>query len=98
MFSKAVFTLEDILREIRGTEVSIGAVLGTALAHGWLTLPSAIPIRARDWVRVQMSALLFGGRLWIRGEEALLNSLLKRFAGDEGRFTDERAVSVVSTV
>lgn len=97
MFSKAVFTLEDILREIRGTEVSIGAVLGTALAHRWLTLPfaTATPMHARDWVRVQMSALLFGGRLWIRGEEALLNSLLKRSPREEGRFTEEQAVSVV---
>jgi predicted unusual protein kinase regulating ubiquinone biosynthesis (AarF/ABC1/UbiB family) len=97
MFSKAVFTLEDILREIRGTDVSIGAVLGRALAHGWLTQHSGIgtPLRTRDWVRVQMSALLLGGRLWVLGEQMLLDRLLSRSGAEEKRNAGEQAVSTV---
>jgi hypothetical protein len=35
------------------------------------------PLRTRDWLTLQSSALLYTSRLWIQWEQAMLNRFLK---------------------
>jgi ubiquinone biosynthesis protein len=74
MFSKAMFTLDDILREISDGDVSMGRTLGLVLVRRWLTgaVDFGSPLDVNDWLRVQSSAMLFGPRLMVRSEQELL--------------------------
>jgi ubiquinone biosynthesis protein len=82
MFSKVLFTLDGILDDIRGngtTEFTIARYL----LMRWLRQPLSIglPLTLRDWVNVECSAILYGGRLGVRCEEALTRRLFSSKAG-----------------
>ena len=80
MLSKVMFTLEGILGDIIGSDRGMGFTLARQVAQHWLSNRSAFrsPLRTRDWLTLQCSALLYTGRLWVRWEEAMLNRLLAR--------------------
>jgi ubiquinone biosynthesis protein len=78
MFSKALFTLDSILDEIGGSHSFRGFILGRHLVQRWLTNRAALgsPLSFRDWMAIQCSAGLCGSRLWVQGEQVLLDRLL----------------------
>ena len=80
MLSKVMFTLEGILGDIMGSDTGMGFTLARQVAQHWLSNRSAFrsPLRTRDWLTLQCSALLYTGRLWVQLEQAMLNRLLKR--------------------
>jgi hypothetical protein len=80
MLSKVMFTLDGILEDIGGDRASMGMVMVRHIARRRLTHPDAFasPLTAGDWMRIQCSAMLYSGRLWIKGEQALLSKLLSR--------------------
>jgi len=80
MLSKVMFTLEGILGDIVGSNTGMGFTLARQVAQHWLLNRSAFrsPLRTRDWLTLQCSALLYTGRLWVQWEQAMLNRLLAR--------------------
>jgi len=78
MLSKVMFTLEGILSDIVGSDIGMSFTLARQVAQHWLSNRSAFrsPLRTRDWLTLQCSALLYTGRLWVQWEQALLNRLL----------------------
>ena len=82
MLSKVLFTLDGILEDIGGSSASMGMVMARHIARLRLTHPTAFrsPLTTGDWVTIQCSALLYSSRLWIKGEQAILDRLLSRNA------------------
>ena len=80
MLSKVMFTLEGILGDIVTSETGMAFTLARQIAKHWLSNRSAFrsPLRTRDWLTLQFSALLYTGRLWVQWEEAMLNRLAAR--------------------
>ena len=80
MLSKVMFTLEGILGDIVGGDFEMGFTLARQVAEHWISNRSAFrfPLRSRDLLTLQCSALLYTGRLWVRWEQAMLNRLLTR--------------------
>ena len=78
MLSKVMFTLDGILRDLGASETNMGIPIARQLALHWLTDSKAFrsPLRAKDWITLQCSALLYGTRLWMRCEQGILNRLL----------------------
>jgi ubiquinone biosynthesis protein len=78
MFSKVLFTLDGILHDIGGAGASMTVAMARHLGKRWLTdgVTVASPLRRRDWIGIFCSALLFGSRLFVRGEQAAVNWLL----------------------
>jgi predicted unusual protein kinase regulating ubiquinone biosynthesis (AarF/ABC1/UbiB family) len=74
MFRKALFTLDGILHDIGAPDFSMESVLSRHLIRNWVSNWKAIgsPLSMGDWLQVQCSALLFPGRLWVRGAESVL--------------------------
>ena len=79
MLSKVMFTLDGILDDIGGDRASMGMVMARHIARR-LTHPAtfASPLTTADWITVQCSALLCSSRLWIKGEQAIVDRLLSR--------------------
>jgi len=78
MLSKVMFTLEGILADIVGDNRGIGFTVARRVARRWLANRSAFrsPLKTRDWLTLQCSALLFTSRLWIQWEQAMLDRYL----------------------
>jgi ubiquinone biosynthesis protein len=78
MLSKVLLTLDGILQDVAGTETGMGFAIALLLVRHWLTARHAfrLPLRARDLLRLQSSALLYGSRLWLRCERAVVDRLL----------------------
>jgi ubiquinone biosynthesis protein len=79
MLSKVMFTLEGILGDIAGRETDMGFTIARHFAQHWLAHRSefASPLRARDWLTLQCSALLLPSRLGVRWQQAMMNRWLK---------------------
>jgi hypothetical protein len=80
MLSKVMFTLEGILGDIVASEGGMAFTLARQIAKRWLSNRSRFrsPLRTRDWLTLQCSALLYTGRLWVQLEQAVLNRLPTR--------------------
>jgi len=80
MLSKVLFTLDGILEDIGGDGASMGVVMARHIARRWLTDRAAFasPLTSSDWITLQCSALLYSSRLWIKGEQKILDRLLSR--------------------
>ena len=78
MLSKVMFTLEGMLADIVGSDTGMGFALARHVAQHWLANRSAYrsPLKTRDWLTLQCSALLYTGRLWVDWEQAMLNRYL----------------------
>jgi ubiquinone biosynthesis protein len=78
MLSKVMFTLEGILGDMLGADTDIGFTIARHVALHWLSHRSEFrsPLRKRDWVTLQCSALLFPSRWGIRWQQTMLNRWL----------------------
>jgi ubiquinone biosynthesis protein len=78
MLSKVLFTLDGILHDIGGSESGMGLTIARDVAKHWISDRKAFrsPLKTADWLALQASALLLGSRLWLRGEQAILDRLL----------------------
>lgn len=78
ILSKVMFTLDGILRDLGASETSMGIPVARQLALHWLTDRKEFqsPLRAKDWITLQCSALLYASRLWMRCEQGILDRLL----------------------
>jgi ubiquinone biosynthesis protein len=74
MLRKVLFTLDGVLHDIGGPDVNVVSVLARHATPLWLTSWKAFgaPLSLRDWLKVQSSALGYGGRLWWQGAQALV--------------------------
>ena len=83
MLSKVMFTLDGILRDVGGTESGMGLTIARHVAQRWIGDRKSFrsPLKTADWITLQCSTLLLGTRLWLRGEQALLDRVLPRKAG-----------------
>jgi ubiquinone biosynthesis protein len=78
MLSKVMFTLDGILGDIGAPDRGLGFAIARHVAQHWLTNLKEFrsPLKTRDWVTLQCSALLYTGRLWLQCEQAILDRLL----------------------
>ena len=85
ILSKVLFTLDGILHDIGCSSASMGTAMARHMARRWLTARAgfASPLTAGDWVTVQCSAMLYGSRLWVKGEQAVVDRFLPRGAREE---------------
>jgi hypothetical protein len=77
MFSKSLFTLDGILHDIAGSEVSmtVSLILNLTLrctTDGAFTLP----LTTRDWIAIQFQALVYPSRVLVQLQEALMHRFL----------------------
>ncbi len=70
MFRKVLFTLDGILHDIAPPGLNMDLTIARRLVSRWLTSPLT-PV---DWVGVQASALLYGGRVWVQWAQAALRT------------------------
>ena len=86
MFSKVLFTLDGILDDIRGNGTAAEFTIVQYLLKRWIRQPFSLglPLTVKDWLGVQCSAFLYGGRLGVGWEEAIKNQVFgkKSLAGD----------------
>ncbi len=78
MLSKVMFTLEGILGDIVGSDTGMGFTIARHVAQHWIGNRSAFrsPLKTRDWLTLQFSAMLYTSRVWVQWEQAILNRLL----------------------
>jgi ubiquinone biosynthesis protein len=78
MLSKVIFTLDGILRDIGGSSKGMGLTIARHVAQDWIGNRAAFrsPLKTRDWITLQCSALLCSSRWAVRAEQAILNRLL----------------------
>jgi hypothetical protein len=74
MFRKALFTLDGILHDIAAPDFSMQSVMFKHMLKTWRATSKNIgaPLSVGDWIQVQCSALLFPGRLGLKGLESML--------------------------
>lgn len=79
MLSKVMFTLEGILRDLLGSNTALGLDVARQVALHWLGNRSEfhLPLKKRDWMVLQCSALLLPGRLGIQWQQTMLDRWLK---------------------
>ena len=78
MLSKVMFTLDGILGDIGGSANGMGFTIARHVAQHWIRHREEFrsPLKTRDWITLQCSALLYTGRLWLQCEQAILDRLL----------------------
>jgi len=80
MLSKVMFTLDGILGDIGASDkgTGFGLTIARHVAQHWMLHGKEFrsPLMKRDWITLQCSALLYSSRLWLKGEQALLDRLL----------------------
>ena len=80
MLAKVMFTLEGILGDIIGNDRDIGMAIARRVARRWIANRSALrsPLRSRDWITLQCSALLYTSRMWLQWEQNMWNRWMTR--------------------
>jgi ubiquinone biosynthesis protein len=80
MLSKVLLTLDGILRDIAGSDTSMGLAIALLLARHWVTNRQAFrsPIAPGDLAMLPGGALLYGSRLWLRCEQAIMDRMLPK--------------------
>ncbi len=80
MLSKVMFTLDGILGDIGGSDkgTGFGFTIARHVAQHWMLHRKEFrsPLMKSDWITLQCSALLYSSRLWLKGEQAILDRLL----------------------
>ena len=71
MMRKVLFTLDGVLHDIGEPHVNLASVLARHATPRWLSSWQAFgaPLTLKDWLKVQSSALGYGGRLWWQGTQ-----------------------------
>ncbi len=77
MFRKVLFTLDGVLHDVSAPGFHMDLTIGSYLLSRWMTDITALgsPLSLFDWIAVQSSALLYGGRLWVQWAQAALSRL-----------------------
>ena len=85
MLSKVLFTLDGILHDMGCSSASMGTAMARHMARRWLMARSgfASPLTAGDWITVQCSAMLYGSRLWVKGQQTIVDHFLPRGTQNE---------------
>jgi len=80
MLAKVMFTLEGILGDIVGEDKNMGLAIARRVARRWLADRSAfrLPLKSRDWLTLQCSALLYTSRMWLQWEHEMWNRWMTR--------------------
>ena len=88
MLRKVLFTLDGILHDITGSNVSMEFVMARRLFQNWMSAWTSFgsPLSFRDWLLVQSSAALYPSRLFVQWEQRAL----KRSRKQAGRKTRAR--------
>jgi len=80
MLSKVMFTLDGILGDVGGSDkgTAFGFTIARHVAQHWMLHRKEFrsPLMKSDWITLQCSALLYSSRLWLKGEQAILDRLL----------------------
>jgi len=80
MLSKVMFTLDGILGDVGASDTGtgFGFTIARHVALHWMRNRKEFqsPLKTRDWITLQCSALLYASRLWLQGEQAILDRLL----------------------
>ncbi len=78
MLSKVMFTLEGVLSDIVGPDTGMGFTLARQIARHWIANRSSFrsPLKTRDWLTLECSALLYTSRVWVQWQQVMLNRLL----------------------
>ncbi|HYW38663.1 MAG TPA: AarF/UbiB family protein [Terriglobales bacterium] len=78
MLSKVMLTLDGILGDVGGSSTGMGFTIARHVAEHWIMNREQFrsPLKTRDWITLQCSALLYTSRLWLQGEQAILDRLL----------------------
>jgi ubiquinone biosynthesis protein len=78
MLSKVMVTLDGILHDIGGSDDGMGFTIARHVAQHWLRNRAEFqsPLRTKDWITLQCSALLFPSRLWVGWEQTLVDRYL----------------------
>src|ERR1035438_6438433 len=65
MLSKVMFTLDGILGDVGGSSKGMGFTIARHVAQHWIKNRKEFrsPLKPRDWITLQCSALLYGSRL-----------------------------------
>lgn len=79
MLSKVMFTLEGVIGDIVGADTPAGFTVARQIAFHWLAHRAEFqfPLKQRDWITLQCSALLFPSRLGIQWQKTMLDRWLK---------------------
>ena len=66
MFSKVMFTLDGILRDIHG-DTSLGPRVARKFVERWLRrhVPVGSPLAPADWLNIAVNGLIYGGRVLV---------------------------------
>lgn len=93
MLSKVIFTLDGVVFDIRGSGVSLAYTVARHGLQSWLQsgAKAGLPLTVKDLIRVQCSAMLYGGRLSIKVEQAMLDRLLPPVSGDRFKASEQDA-------
>jgi ubiquinone biosynthesis protein len=85
MLSKVMFTLDGLLRDVGWGDGGMGLVIARHVVQHWIANRRTFrsPLKARDWFVLQCSALLYPSRLWLKGEQALLDRYLPPTRGSK---------------
>jgi ubiquinone biosynthesis protein len=77
MLRKILFTLDGVLHDVSGGEVDIELVLTRYAARNWNENPARfrLPFIARDWWRLQSSALFYSSRVWLQGAQRAASAM-----------------------
>jgi hypothetical protein len=78
MLSKVLLTLDGLVQDVAGSGNGMGLGIAGLLARHWLVDRQAFrsPIRPQDLASLHSSAMLYGSRLWLRWEQAMLDRVL----------------------
>ncbi len=85
ILSKVLFTLDGILHDMGCSSASMGTAMARHMARRWLSARAgfASPLTTGDWITVQCSAMLYSSRLWVKGEQSLVDRFLPAGASSE---------------
>jgi ubiquinone biosynthesis protein len=78
MLSKVMVTLDGILGDIGGSDEGMGFTIARHVAQHWLRNRAEFqsPLRTKDWITLQCSALLYPSRVWVGWQQTLLDRYL----------------------
>ncbi len=80
MLSKVMVTLDGILGDVGGSEEGMGFTIARHVAQHWLRNRAEFqsPLRTKDWITLQCSALLYPSRVWVGWQQTLVDRYLPK--------------------
>ncbi len=78
MLSKVMVTLDGILGDVGGSDEGMGFTIARHVAQHWLRNRAEFqsPLRTKDWITLQCSALFYPSRVWVGWQQSLVDRYL----------------------